>query len=223
MIENLSFSWPGQKKSLIKVERLQIKPGEKVFLYGPSGSGKTTFLGLLGGVIKAQSGRVELLGQDLSQMSAADSDRFRASHIGYIFQLFNLLPFLSVLENCCLPLEFSNSRQQKLDSKNHSAEDEAKELLNSLQFPSELVKSSVEQLSVGQQQRVAAVRALIGSPEIIVADEPTSALDRSNTESFLELLFRKIDENGSTLVFVSHDVQLADKFDKSMSIEELNQ
>ena len=167
-------------------------------------------LSILSGVALPQSGEIHLLGHHIEKMRAAQRDQFRADHIGYIFQMFNLIPFLSVLENVTLPLRFSQKRAERVED----AQAEAQRLLGHLGM-ADFMQRKVIDLSVGQQQRVAAARALIGSPEIILADEPTSALDKKNSEAFVELLFQECADAGSTLVFVSHDPDLAGHFDRS--------
>ncbi|MCB9229360.1 MAG: ABC transporter ATP-binding protein [Deltaproteobacteria bacterium] len=213
-IEDLSFSWPGQPEPLLKCPELHVKSGEKVFLQGASGSGKTTLLGLLGGVLLPQRGQIFVLDTPLHKLSAPERDRFRADHIGFIFQMFNLLPYLSVMGNVLLPLRFSREKQKRLQ---REAEEEAQRLLSSLGLDS-VSDRQVQDLSVGQQQRVAAARALIGAPELIIADEPTSALDADSREAFLELLFTEISRSRSTLIYVSHDPGIASVFDRNLSM-----
>ena len=198
-------------------------PGESLFLKGPSGSGKTTLLGLLGGVQKPNRGSIQLLDQDLSTLSASARDRFRVDHTGYIFQQFNLLPFLSVRENVELPCHFSKLRASRAVQRHGSVAKATNALLAHLGLHQpELLQRRAGDLSIGQQQRVAAARALIGQPELVIADEPTSALDADAREAFLELLFAECREAGSSLLFVSHDQSLARLFDRSLSLAELN-
>ncbi|WP_375054980.1 ABC transporter ATP-binding protein [Zobellella sp. DQSA1] len=217
-IANLRFSWPGQPE-LLHIERLELMPGERIFIKGPSGSGKSTLLGLLAGIQPASQGRLEVLGQDLAQLSGRARDRFRADHLGYIFQQFNLLPFLSVLENVTSALIFSRYKRDRLQA---PAREEAERLLGELQLPPALWQQPVHSLSIGQQQRVAAARALIGRPELVIADEPTSALDTDNRAAFIELLFNECRLQDSTLVFVSHDPHLEPLFSRVVSLPELN-
>jgi putative ABC transport system ATP-binding protein len=217
-VENLRFAYH-RAKPVLDIAEMKVAEGEKVFLYGPSGSGKTTLLGILAGVLKASEGSVKILGRDLTQMSGPARDSLRGSHIGYIFQMFNLIPYLNVLENITLPCRISAERQRRLNGQ--GPEDEAKKLAAQLGI-GPLVSDSVVDLSVGQQQRVAAARALIGAPELIIADEPTSALDEDHRESFLELLFEQCRAIGSTLIFVSHDRRMAARFDRSVSLREIN-
>lgn len=216
-IEDLRFAWPGQPE-LLHIERLTLAPGERVFIKGPSGSGKSTLLGLLAGIHRARGG-LEVLGQDLSRLSNRARDRFRADHLGYIFQQFNLLPFLSVLENVTSALIFSRHKRVRLQA---PAREEAERLLAELQLPPSLWHQQVHRLSIGQQQRVAAARALIGRPELVIADEPTSALDTDNRAAFIELLFGECAQQGSTLVFVSHDPYLEPLFSRVVSLPHIN-
>jgi putative ABC transport system ATP-binding protein len=218
-IDDLRYAWPGQP-TLIDIPHLRIGPGERVFLQGPSGSGKSTLLGLLGGVLLPQSGRLAVLGSDLSAMRAGARDRFRADHIGFIFQQFNLLPYLGLVENVTLGCRFSRRRRQRLGA-NVTAE--AERLLQALGLDLRRLRNhAVTKLSVGQQQRVAAARALIGAPELVIADEPTSALDANARTAFIELLFGECGRAGSTLVFVSHDPALAPLFPRSLCLAEIN-
>ena len=220
-LANLGFAWPGQAQ-LLDIPNFTLARGETLFLKGPSGSGKTTLLGLLGGVQRAQSGHIRLLGQDLAQLSAAARDRFRVDHTGYIFQQFNLLPFLSVRENVELPCRFSRQRAERAQQRHGSIDAAATALLEHLGLRAELLGRRADELSIGQQQRVAAARALIGQPELVIADEPTSALDFDAREAFLQLLFAECRAAGASLLFVSHDQSLAALFDRNVSLSELN-
>jgi putative ABC transport system ATP-binding protein len=220
---SLSFSWSSGLDPLLKLEQLVIKPGEKLFIEGPSGSGKSTLLGLITGILVPQEGKVLILGNDISAMRGRYRDSFRADHIGYIFQLFNLIPYLSIIENVILPCHFSALRKKRALQQSPTLQDEAFRLLEHLSLMnSELLGKPVIELSVGQQQRVAAARALIGSPSLVIADEPTSSLDVDQRESFLQLLFEECAQSGATLVFVSHDVTLRTLFDRTVDIRLLN-
>ncbi|MFJ4155313.1 ATP-binding cassette domain-containing protein [Pseudomonas sp. NPDC089752] len=221
-LQDLVFAWPGQAP-LLEIPALRLDAGEALFLKGPSGSGKTTLLGLLGGVNLPGQGRIQLLGQDLAALGQGARDRFRVDHTGYIFQQFNLLPFLSVRENVELPCRFSRSRAERARQRHGSVDQAATELLAhlSLNDPTLLARRAGS-LSIGQQQRVAAARALIGQPELVIADEPTSALDADTREAFTRLLFDECRAAGSSLLFVSHDQSLAPLFDRHLSLAELN-
>ncbi|MDU7556553.1 MULTISPECIES: ABC transporter ATP-binding protein [unclassified Pseudomonas] len=221
-LNDLSFSWPGQPV-LLDIPAFRLEPGETLFLKGPSGSGKTTLLGLLGGVQKASQGTIRLLGQELSELGSGARDRFRVDHTGYIFQQFNLLPFLSVRENVELPCHFSKLRASRAAQRHGSVVKAAQTLLAHLGLKDPaLLERRADSLSIGQQQRVAAARALIGQPELVIADEPTSALDADAREAFIQLLFAECREAGASLLFVSHDQSLATLFDRNLSLSELN-
>lgn len=217
-LEDVRFGYT-RTRVVLAIPALRVERGEKIFIFGPSGSGKTTLLGLLSGVLRADSGAVGVLGTDLTTLSNRARDALRATHIGYIFQLFNLIPYLSVEENIVLPCRISRERRTRL--RDGGAEAAAHALARSLEI-GDLLHEKVTKLSVGQQQRVAAARALIGAPELVVADEPTSSLDADLRERFLELLFERCAAAGATLVFVSHDRQLERMFDRSISLAELN-
>ena len=218
-ISGLEYSWNAREKPILKIDDLKIAPKEKVFVRGPSGSGKTTLLGLLGGVLTPQSGEIKVEGTVINHLNGAQRDRFRADHIGFIFQMFNLLPYLNVMENVTLALRFSQRKRNKVSS--HGASAEARRLLDALGLkdPS-LHHKVVSSLSVGQQQRVAVARALIGSPEVVIADEPTSALDADTRSVFLELLFHECEKAGSKLIYVSHDKEVGEHFDRCIRIDE---
>ena len=221
-LENVSFKWHKKAASpTLTIEQLAIDEGEHVFLHGPSGSGKSTLLALLAGINVTTSGQLCVLNQNLSALTNAQRDAFRADHIGYIFQNFNLLPYLTPLENVCLGCQFSKKRQQHMLSQADNLESEAARLLNALGLEAHFHNQNVATLSIGQQQRVAAARAFIGSPELIIADEPTSALDTQNRESFIKLLFEQAKKSNSTLVFVSHDETLKPLFSRTIDLVSL--
>jgi putative ABC transport system ATP-binding protein len=221
-LKDVEFGWSGNS-TVLAIPTLQIGAGELVFLKGPSGSGKSTLLGLISGVLDARSGSVAVKGVDLSQRSRAARDRFRADHIGYIFQMFNLLPYLSVLDNVLLPARFSSQRALRATKATGKIEAEAHRLLSALGLEAALHtgRASV-QLSQGQQQRVAAARALFGQPELLIADEPTSSLDADARERFLDLVIGECKKAGTTLLFVSHDTSLARLFDRSIALTDIN-
>ena len=220
-IRDLVFAYPDQKP-VIDIPGFTINPGERVFLAGPSGSGKSTLLGLVGGVLDATSGELNVLGKELTELSVARRDRHRSDYIGFIFQLFNLLPYLSVIDNVTLPCKFSQRRQKRALGKSSTIEDEARRLLQHLDVTPELMSRRVTELSIGQQQRVAAARALIGSPELLIADEPTSALDHDLRGRFIDLLLAECVEAGAAVLFVSHDVSLGSYFDTQLTLADLN-
>jgi putative ABC transport system ATP-binding protein len=220
-VRDLTFAWPG-KPPLLHIDHFSVARGERVFLRGPSGSGKSTLLGLVGGVLQPAGGSVRLLGTEISGLSASARDRFRGEHLGFVFQMFNLIPYLGVLQNVMLPALFSPGRARRL-GETAELRAEAVRLLSALGLSSQsILESEVTQLSIGQQQRVAAARALLGRPEIIVADEPTSSLDHDARENFLRLLMNECSAQGTTLLFVSHDTSLGGLFDRVDSLAELN-
>ena len=219
-ISSLAFQWSDTDTWSLGISELEIGNGEKVFLYGPSGSGKTTLLDLLTGIHTQKEGIIRILGQEINTLSANQRDQFRADHLGFIFQQFNLLPYLTVLDNVLTPCVFSQRRRQKALISG-SLKQNAHQLLTSLGIDESLFNKTALQISVGQQQRVAIARSLIGKPEIIIADEPTSSLDKDARDAFVKLLLEQVEQVNSTIVFVSHDTGLADHFDRSMSIHEL--
>jgi len=219
-LQDIHYRWPGAAADCLRIEQLSVAAGRTVFLYGPSGCGKSTLLGLLAGVLVANAGRVSLLGQDWAALPGGRRDARRADHVGVVFQQFNLLPYLSVLDNVLLPCRFSSLRAQRCEGSPAAA---ARSLLQRMGLPAALWTRPASALSVGQQQRVAAARALIGKPELVIADEPTSALDTALRDDFMALLLGECKASGSTLVFVSHDKQLAAQFDAQLSLPELNQ
>ena len=222
-LKDVKFRWSRSEKTTIDLPELRINQGERVFLQGPSASGKTTLLSLVGGILVPESGSLRVLGEELKSLSRARRDAFRVTHLGFIFQLFNLLPYLSLEENVLLPLRFSKERAQRAGGNEVSRIEEARRLLSALGLSEPLKEGRpVMELSVGQQQRVAAARALIGRPELVIADEPTSALDADLREVFLNLLFAECDKAGSALLFVSHDAGLGRFFDRSLSLPQIN-
>ncbi len=221
-LSNLRFNWHAQQaKPTLSIGSLTISQGEHIFLHGPSGSGKSTLLSLLAGINTPTTGEVTLLDTALSTLSQAKRDAFRADHLGYIFQNFNLLAYLSPIENVMLGCQFSTKRKQKALTNSAHLEIEASRLLNALGLDKQLQQQSVGELSIGQQQRVAAARAFIGSPEILIADEPTSALDADNRKAFIQLLFAQAEVANSSLIFVSHDKSLEALFTRSISLVDL--
>jgi len=222
-LRDVHFRWPNGQRNVLEIADLAIQPGERVFVKGPSGSGKTTLLSVLGGINSPQSGQVEVLNHTLHSLSASQKDQFRADHIGFVFQLFNLIPYLNVRENIELSCKFSRIRLQRVKDKGCTVQDEIQRLLEHLDLRGkDLLNKPVMELSIGQQQRVATARALIGAPELIIADEPTSALDADTRERFLRLLMDECQSQGLTLLFVSHDSTLETLFDRSIALNELN-
>ena len=218
-IRDLRFRWPGSRQDLIDIPAFGVESGESLLLLGPSGSGKSTLLSLMAGVLTASSGTVSLLGQDWAAMRAARRDAWRAQHLGYIFQQFNLLPYLSAMDNVMLPCRFSPVRKARAGGDPKAM---ARELLQQVGLPESVWSQSAARLSVGQQQRVAAARALMGRPELLIADEPTSALDEDLRDSFMRMLRDSQGRLHSAMVFVSHDIRLQPYFDRVVRLPELN-
>jgi putative ABC transport system ATP-binding protein len=222
-IEHLKFRWNDREAIILDIPDLYLGKGESVFIHGPSGCGKSSLISLIAGVVNPSEGTVSVLNQSLGALGGADRDRFRADHVGLIFQMFNLVPYLSVLENVTLPCRFSASRKNRASVSGSTPENEAERLLDSLDLADPMSRDRpVSEFSAGQQQRVAAARALIGSPELIIADEPTSALDADRRHGFIKLLFAECRASQSTLLFVSHDMTLSRHFDRVIPFSDIN-
>lgn len=216
-LEDVQFGY--DMRLVLDIPKLWIEQGSSVLLRGVSGGGKSTLLGLLAGVLMPGKGRVEVAGQALQGMRGAARDRFRADHLGVIFQQFNLLPFLSVRDNIALGLRFSRLRSARISG---PLDAEIARLLQALQLNPELMQRRAGTLSVGQQQRVAAARALIGRPAVLLADEPTSALDRQAATAFLQLMSAQCRAAGATVLVVSHDESLQPLFDRTIALSQIN-
>jgi putative ABC transport system ATP-binding protein len=215
-LHNLNYTFQGSSLPVLSIPAWQVARNERVFLQGESGSGKSTLLGLLAGLQLPTLGEVEILGARMSALGVGKRDRFRAKLLGVVFQQFNLIPYLSALENVLLAAQFGT-----LDRR--GARQRAIELLESVNLPSSLHDRKAAALSIGQQQRVAIVRALINEPSLLLVDEPTSALDHNNRDAFLALLFDMLADMDCAMVFVSHDPTIGRLFDKQVRLAELNQ
>ena len=218
-LDDVHYRWPGRTSFGLHVPNLTLAPAETVLLLGESGSGKSTLLSLICGTIIAQSGVVSVAGNNIASLSAGKRDRFRAETIGLIFQQFNLLPFASVQDNILLPLQFAPMRRKRVPV----LVAEAERLCRALGLPSDIMTVRAGALSVGQQQRVAAARALIGTPQLIIADEPTSSLDAATQATFLQLLFAQSRAHDTTLLMVSHDARLSSQFDRVIQMADIAQ
>ena len=219
-IEALEHGWSPAQPSLFKLPRLSLQAGESLFIHGPSGCGKSTLLSLLCGITPARAGQVRVQGTDWQTLSGHRRDAWRADHIGYIFQQFNLLPYLSPLDNVILPCGFSARRHQGSVAEG-GPQAEARTLLKHMHLPESAWHAPSAQLSVGQQQRVAAARALIGRPALVVADEPTSALDEATRDAFMRTFLQACQASQAAVVFVSHDQRLAPHFQRSVAWRDL--
>ena len=222
-VRDLEFRWHPHGPAVLQIAQFAVRRGERVFLQGASGSGKSTLLSLIGGVLDPERGDIRVLGRALHSMSRRARDAFRGDHIGFIFQLFNLVPYLTVLENVLLPCRFSAVRRARALERAGRLEDEAIRLLAHLDLAQTgILARPVTDLSVGQQQRVAAARALIGAPDLVIADEPTSSLDTDRRAAFIELLLAECGSQAITLLFVSHDSTLRGFFDRTVTLAELS-
>lgn len=219
--QTMRFAFSGQHIARLCFDPITLHAGDRLLVCGPSGSGKSTLLSLLAGVRLAQVGQVRLLGTNWADLSTAQRDLWRADHIGFIFQQFNLLDWLSALDNVLLPTRFSALRATRALAQAASLQAAAAQLLEMLDVPRNLWRQNAGQLSVGQQQRVAAARALIGSPELILADEPTSALDEDLRDRFMTALNTCCARARSSLILVSHDRALARYFEHHLQLPRL--
>ena len=216
-LSNVVFSYPGRAdKVILNIPEWKIKSAEHVLIQGPSGSGKTTFLNIIAGLLYPVSGSVEILNERVDKMSGFRCDLFRANNIGYVFQNFNLVPYLNVVDNIKLAATFSKN------STKFNTNDEIYKLLKNLNIAEQDWELKSRNLSFGQRQRVAIARAMINRPEILIADEPTSALDASNKEIFLNLLLKLVISNKITLIFVSHDETLTSYFSRNDRFSDFN-
>ena len=216
-LDSVRFYWSKNKDFKIFIPELKISEGEKVLLLGESGSGKTTLLSLVSGFLSPISGDIYLNEKNINSLSARSRDQYRSDNIGIIFQQFNLLPYANVIDNIILPLYFSKVRASKIINQKETAIN----LCKSLRLPDTVTRMQANNLSVGQQQRVAVARALIGNPSLVIADEPTSSLDSDAQNIFLDLMFAQIEKNNSTLLMVSHDTSLSSYFDRVIDINEI--
>ena len=216
-LADVAFRWSGRASFSLHVPAFPLDHGHSVLLSEESGSGKSTLLSLICGTVLADSGAVCVNGTDLASLSGWSRDRFRAEQIGVIFQQFNLLPFGTVLDNILLPLRFAPNRRGRVSD----APGEARRLCDALGLPAGIEVAKATALSVGQQQRVAVARALIGQPPVLIADEPTSALDETAQSNFLDVLFDQVTAQRSSLLMVSHDPRLADRFDRVVQMGDI--
>lgn len=210
-VDGVSFSYRKGGTPVIDIPHWQLNKGEHVFLSGPSGSGKSTFLNLLSGTLTPDSGSISLLEKPFSSLSNKQRDRFRANHIGVVFQQFNLIPYLSVKQNIEAAMYFAGNpiKSKKVDER-------IVMLIEQLALSPQVLHVKADALSVGQQQRIAIARALINSPDVLIVDEPTSALDAKARDSFMAIL--KSVAKDSALVFVSHDPYMMKYFSNHLEM-----
>lgn len=216
-INNLRYGWPGANWSFA-LQNFELASAERIFVHGPSGCGKSTLLSLIAGIHTPDSGTIRLLGQDLGAMNPGDRDRLRGRDVGFVFQQFNLVGYLSVIENVLLPLTFSTARRRRVEQQASSSRVEAARLLTTLGLDEAAFSRAPGELSVGQQQRVAVARALLGRPKLIICDEPTSALDADARDGFLDVLIDQCEATAAALIFVSHDQSLGGHFTRQLNL-----
>jgi putative ABC transport system ATP-binding protein len=221
-LKDLRYAWPREDRDCLDITDFGVGPGETVFLHGPSGCGKSTLLSLMAGVLLPQAGRAALLGTDWRDLRPMARDRHRVDHVGYIFQQFNLLPYLTALDNVLLPCRFSARRHAAAEQRDGTLQAAAEHWLKGMGLDATVWRRAAHTLSVGQQQRVAAARALIGQPDLVIADEPTSALDEDRRDAFLDLLLSACASAGSALVLVSHDRRIAQRFGRQVLLPSIN-
>ena len=210
-ISDLRFAYGGGRE-VLSIDRWRVAAGSSTFLRGPSGSGKSTLLHLVCGLLSPSAGALTVCGQDMRRLRGHARDRFRARHIGVVFQQFNLLPYLTVNDNLRIAARFG--------ARGGSLEPAA--LLERLRLPRALLARQAGSLSVGQQQRVAIARALTNRPALLIADEPTSALDADARDAFVDLLLQPASAGRPTVLFHSHDASLASHFQHSTDLTALN-
>jgi putative ABC transport system ATP-binding protein len=213
-VQDLTFGYPTGGFQL-RIPELRIAEGEKVAVTGPSGSGKTTLINLLAGILAPASGSIEVLNLELTSLGVEDRQDLRILKLGLVFQEFELLEYLHVLDNILLPYRITPILM--LDE---PARDRAVSLAEDVGLGDKL-KRFPDQLSQGERQRVALCRALITRPAVILGDEPTGNLDNVNRDHVAEALFRYSKETGSPLVVVTHDQELVERFDRNIDVTEL--
>ena len=202
--------------TVLNIPQWSLNNTDQVFVHGPSGEGKSTLLSLISGLNTPNNGDVTVLDQCLNTMSNDQRDQFRAKNIGYVFQQFNLIPYLSAIDNLLLAARFS------LKKNTPALKDEITTVFNGLNIAEKDWSRPTRELSVGQQQRVAIARALINKPQLLIADEPTSSLDQANKDAFMQLLMPMVTKNKMTLLFVSHDQSLSSYFEKVEPLSDFN-
>jgi putative ABC transport system ATP-binding protein len=206
-----SYTRGKQRVEVLHALDLEIQAGEFLALMGPSGSGKTTLLNLIGGIDRSDQGELEVAGERISAFASRELTRWRASHVGFVFQFYNLMPLLSAEQNVELPLLLTNlSKPQR-----HANVRAALELVGI----SDRRSHKPAELSGGQQQRVAIARALVADPTLLVCDEPTGDLDRQTAQQILDLLQMVNQEQGKTIVMVTHDPKAAERATRQLNLD----
>ena len=216
-VADLAFAWPKQQPLYSHIA-FELHPGQKLLITGPSGCGKSTLLNLLAGVVEPSSGSIWIHEQRIHDLSASAKDQLRGEQMGFIFQQFNLLPYLSVRDNIALPAHLFAKRKAAAVNQFGSLDEAVRYYMNHLGLSRDLESQPAHLLSIGQQQRVAAARAFMGKPSIVIADEPTSALDEANQTQLLNLFFELANEQQTALLMVSHDPRLHSYFDRQLQL-----
>ncbi len=214
-IQDLEFSYRSGEFTL-RVPDLRVDRGDSLAVIGPSGTGKSTLLNLIAGCFPPDGGSISVAGRDLARLSDADRRRFRIRHIGMVFQEFELIHYLSVLDNILLPYRIAP--EMKLD---RAAAERASTLASELGLADKLARP-VLRLSQGERQRVAICRALVTEPQLVLCDEPTGSLDPGNATRVLDLLFEKAGRLSATMVVVTHNHEDAHRFQRTLNSAELN-
>ena len=202
----------GERLPILDVPELNLDPGEQVVIRGRSGCGKTTLLHAIAGLTTVDSGKIEVNGVDVTRLAEARRDRFRARHIGYVFQTFNLLPAFTALENVLLGMTFTGQRASR---------ERASELLGRVGLGHRMGHKP-SALSVGEQQRVAVARALANKPVLLLADEPTANVDPGHQQQVVDLIREACRQENVTLLLVTHAPEVARQFDRVVELEEIN-
>ena len=211
----MKYNDNGQEILALKIKNLKLKDQKHIAFVGASGSGKTTLFNMISGMIVPTKGKVEVNDVELTSLKESERDLFRANHIGYIFQDFNLFNEFTVLQNVILPLSFAKAYSKK------EMEEMAKKVLKEVGMEEKL-NQKVKTLSGGEKQRVAIARSIINAPDIILADEPTGNLDFKNGQKIMELLTKLAKEKKATLIVITHNNSQLDMFDEVIDVEKLN-
>jgi len=215
-IENLEFSYPGADFHL-QIPAFEVRAGEKVAVIGPSGSGKTTLLNLVAGILLPSSGHVQVNEISVSELNDAERRNFRIAHIGQVFQAFELIDYLNVLDNILHPFRITRSLKLTSQVRLH-----ADSLAKQMGIGDKLARR-IDRLSQGEKQRVAICRALLPAPRLILADEATGNLDPRNKAQILELLFQSVEDHEATLLAVTHDHELLPHFDRVIDFHDFRE
>lgn len=212
-IKDLCFAYPN-RRPILEIDEWHVNQAEQLFLHGPSGCGKSTLLNILAGMLPIHHGHIQILGTSIGNLKRHQRDQFRAKNIGYVFQQFNLIPYLNAIDNIQLASYFSK--------RSDSVDQNIRKLLDQLHIKQDDWRKPVANLSIGQQQRIAIARALVNQPAVLIADEPTSSLDRKNRDNFMNILMQATKQEKTTLIFVSHDPDLEKYFNQSVDLTQLN-